>query len=107
MEEAKQGADEPVDPSPSEVAHEQAGVSVPTESAMSRKLQQIINKFKAHREGSTHFRGEEEEATHLDHVIKQFLDQKNHAYARKHRWPDRGHYEPRSRSGKQIWTSTS
>ena len=95
-------SDEPSGADLARLAHEQAGVKIPTESAMSRKIQEIINKFRIRKEGSRDFTTEEEENVRLDHEIKKFLVQKQHAYAKKHRYPDRGHYE-RGRTGKQVW----
>ena len=83
-------------------AHEDAGVEIPRESAMSRKLQQIISRFRIREEGSRRFTSEEEEAERLDTEIKKFSTQKKHAKVQKHRRADEGHYE-KGRTGALVW----
>ena len=81
MDEAKQGADEPVDIAGADIAkgaHERAGVDIPERSAMSMKLQQIINRFRIREEGNRKFIGEEDEARRLDLEMKKFYSQKNY-----------------------------
>ena len=85
-------------------AHEDAGVEIPRESAMSRKLQQIISRFRIREEGSRRFTSEEEEAERLDTEIKKFSPKKTRFFTKT---SVAGHRALRERADRRIGLETS